>query len=237
MLKFRIAKLEDVSEAHRDLYSKQEDGSYVLMVEGAVGKDRLDEFRNSNIELTKRLDALKDVDPAKYQELLDLDRKAKEGELIKKGDVEGLVNLRVSTMKADYEGKLGDLTKNYETATRQLEVLTIDNVVRENAIKLGVAPTAVDDVLLRAKTTFRVESGKPTAKDSSGNVIYGKDGQNPLSVGEWLGGLKTDAPHLFQQSSGSGSQNRHGPGNSGGTPMTASQKIAEGLRNGSPHLQ
>lgn len=232
MLKYKISKIEDVAEQFRGLYTQGQDGAFYLAVDGAVGKDKLDEFRNNNIDLMKQLEAFKGVDPSKIHDLLETERKVAEKKLIDAGDIDGLVNSRVNTMRTEYEGKLSTLTKQYEVANRQLETLLVDNEVRAWAAKVGVAPTAVDDVLLRAKTVFRVEDGKPVAKDAQGNVIYGRDGVNTLSVGDWIGGLKDNAPHLFMQPTGSGATNQR-PGTGGGNaPKTAVSKISAGLQSG-----
>jgi len=231
-MKFKIAKLEDVEESLRQYYKAGADGAYYLEVEGAVDKSKLDEFRNNNIDLAKRLEAFKDMDPAKVQEMLDNERKIAEKKLIDAGDIEGLVNQRISAMKADHDKVINTLNGQLTVSNRQLETLLIDNSVREVAAKIGVVPSAVDDVLLRAKTVFKVEGGAPVAKDSAGNTIYGKDGTSSLGIGDWVGGLKEQAPHLFGTSAGSGAQNR-GPGNiNGNQKLSPAQKISAGLQNG-----
>lgn len=235
-MKFKYAKLEDIPEALRSYYAQGGDGAYYLQVEGAVAKERLDEFRNNNVTLQQQLEAFKGLDPTKVAEMLENERKIAEKKLIDAGDIEGLVNQRVSTMKTTYDTQVNDLQGKLSTTTRQLEVLLIDNSVREQATKLGVAPTAVDDVLLRAKTVFKVEEGRPVAKDAQGNVIYGKDGQTSLGLGEWIGGLKEQAPHLFGPSAGSGSNNNNRGGAPDKTNMSASQKIAAGMQTGSSIL-
>ena len=229
-MKFKIAKLEDVEENLRQYYKQGQDGVFYLDVDGAVAKERLDEFRNNNVDLTKKLEAFKGVDPAKIQEMLENERKIAEKKLIDAGDIDGLIAQRISAMKSDHETAINDLTKQLSMSNRQLETLLIDNSVREVANKIGVVPSAVDDVLLRAKTVFKVESGAPVAKDSNGNIVYGKDGTNPINISEWLGGLKDKAPHLFGASAGSGANTRPNLGNPNGAKMSASQKIAAGLQ-------
>lgn len=233
-MKFKYLKLEDIPENIRSFYQQGQDGAYYLQVEGAVDKARLDEFRDNNTKLMRELEAFKGIDPKKVQEMQETQRKLEEKKLIDAGDFEGLVSQRVATMKQSYEDQINQLTQTLNTSNRQLEVLLIDNAVREHAIKSGVIPTAVDDVLLRAKTVFKVEEGRPVAKDAKGNTLYGKDGQNSLSLGEWLGGLKDQAPHLFVPSTGSGAHHSKGTtGNPGGANLSAAQKIAQGLSKGS----
>lgn len=232
MLKFKIAKLEDVIEAHRGFYTQGEDGAFYLNVEGAVQRERLDEFRNTNVDLMKKLDRFKGIDPEKVAEILENERKIAEKKFVDAGDIEGLVNSRIAAMKEDYENKLKTLGSQFSTANRQLETLLIDNEVRAHAIKIGVTATAVDDVLLRAKTVFKVEDGRPVAKNEKGEVIYGKDGQSSLAVGEWIGGLKEAAPHLFQPSQGSGAPGQRGNANNGQQNLSPAQKISAGLAQG-----
>lgn len=236
MLKFKVAKLEDVAEQFRGLYAQGADGMFYLQAEGAVDKDRLDEFRNNNVNLMKEMEKYKDVDPAKYNELLAIQRKVEEKELIEKGEIDKLVNLRTQEMRRTLDQQIADLTKANEINVRQLETLTIDNAVREHAVKLGVQATAVDDVLLRAKTVFRLQEGKPVAVDKDGQVIFGKDGQTPMAVGEYVTGLKETAPHLFQPSTGTSAHNNGRPNGNNGQNLSPTQKIAAGIANGSPIL-
>jgi hypothetical protein len=131
------------------------------MVDGAVGKDKLDEFRNNNIQLQQQIDKFKNIDPAKHQELLELQRKLQEEELIEKGEVEKLVNLRVTKMKESSRVELTDATyASSRRPTQQLGVLLVDNVVKSAAIQAGMHPMAVDDVLLRARGVYTVARGQ-----------------------------------------------------------------------------
>lgn len=233
-LKFKIAKLEDVPENFRSLYTQGEDGSFYLDVDGAVAREKLDEFRNNNVDLMKKLENFKDVDPTKYRELMDQHRKLSEKKLIEEGKVEELINQRVQAMRSDFERQLGEKDQALQLSNRQLETLLIDNSVRDAAAKVGVAPTAIEDVLLRAKTVFKIHEGKPVAM-RDGQVIYGKDGQNSIGISDWVGGLKEQAPHLFQPSQGSGSNNMRGNGGAI-APKSAQAKIAAGLESGSSIL-
>jgi hypothetical protein len=225
--KYKIAKLEDVAENIRALY-KPEGDAFILDVDGVVPKERVDEFRTNNIQLQQRLDALKDVDPVKYAELIKLDNEIKEGELIKKGDVEGVVNLRVTAMKADLENKLNQSNTSLQKANAQLGVVLIDNSVKTAALKTGVAPTAVDDVVLRARAIYQIHEGNPVPKNEKGEIIYGKDGTTPMPMEDWVKGLKEVAPHLFLGASGSGA----GGGNQSGVKNTASMSAVDKINAG-----
>ena len=227
-LKFKLDTLEGLDAAIAGLYEQGADGAYYLSVDGAVDKSKLDEFRNNNVKLLKDLEKFKDVDPAKYQELLALAKKQQEKQLIDAGEIDKVVEQRVGEMKSTYENQLKTLTEQNSVAQRQLESLLIDNAVRDAAVKSGVQPTAVDDVLLRAKATFKIKDGNAVPVDAQGNVVYGKDGTSPMSVVDWTTGLKKQAPHLFQGSQGGGAQGS-GKGNVDTSKLTSAQKIAQGL--------
>lgn len=229
--KYVIDKLEDVAENIRSMYVAK-DGKYVLDVEGVVPKERVDEFRNNNIELQKQLDKYKNIDPTKYAELKQIQQEIEEGKLIKEGKLEEVVNLRVGNMKATYDGQITDLTGQLTKANRQLETLMIDNVVRAESSKAGVVPTAVDDVILRAKTTYVMENGVPTPKNAEGQIVYSKDGKTPMPISEWLTALRTTAVHLFQGSSGSGAGGGMGNGKTDFSKMSPAEKINYGLKHG-----
>lgn len=230
-LKHTITALTEVAESVRSLYVQQ--GSvYVLDVDGVVPKDRLDEFRNNNIQLQQQLERLKGVDPVKYNELMELDRKVKEKELIAKGDVDGVIALRVQAMNEAHATEKNTLETQLQSSNRQLSALLIDNVVKGAAVTNGVVPSAMDDVALRAKAVFVVENGQPVAKDEKGNVIYGKDGTTPLTPAEWVTNLRKSAPHLFQGFSGSGAGGGRGTGSTDMSKLTAVQKIQLGIEQG-----
>jgi hypothetical protein len=230
-LKFKIAKLDEVAETVRTLYRPEGD-AFVLDVDGAVDKGRLDEFRNNNITLQQQLDKLKDVDPAKYRELIALQRKVEEKELIDKGEIDKVVALRVTSMKEEMEGQLKQTSTALSTANAQLSALLIDQAVKAAALKAGALTTALDDVVLRARSMFTIENGVPVPKNEKGEVIYGKDGTTPMSVDDWTLNLKKTALHLFASSSGSGAGGGRGTIATDMSKLSPHQKITLGLSQG-----
>jgi hypothetical protein len=231
-LKYKVAKLEEVPEALRSQY-KQEGEAFVLDVEGVVARERLDEFRNNNIALQQQIDKFKNIDPAKHAELLELQRQLNEGELLKAGKIDEVVNGRVAAMRSDLEGQLNTTKSELTTAQTQLAVLMIDNAVRAAAAANGVLPTAVDDLILRARTVYSMsKEGQPVPKNDKGEVIYGKDATSPLAIGDWVIGVKKTAPHLFAGTSGSGAGGGRGTPGVDVSKMTPTEKIAYGLSQG-----
>lgn len=230
-LKFIVDSVDGLSADVAALYSKNEDGKYYLEVEGAVSKTKLDEFRENNVRVLKELDKFKGIDPSKYADLLKLQAKADEKKLIDAGELDKVVEQRVGQMRTTYVTEIDNLTKANAVAQRQLESLLIDSAVRDAAIKSGVQPTAVEDVLLRAKATFQIKEGVPMPVDGAGSTIYGKDGSTPMSIADWTNGLKKQAPHLFQGSTGGGANGGARIGSEAMSKMSSNQKIMAGLES------
>lgn len=231
-LKYIIKDLNEVGEAVRGFYVKREDGSFVLDAEGATDKEKLNEFRQNNVELMKKLDAFKDLDPQKYAQLMETDRKLREKQLIEAGKVDEVIAERVQAMKTEHAKELKTLQDQLGVSNRQLETLLIDNAVKSAAVTHGVIPTAMDDIVLRAKTAFSIQDGRPVMKDSKGQIVYGEDGTSPMSIDSWTKQLKSSAPHLFAGYNGSGATGGRGGAVGGLANMTPTQKIAAGLGAG-----
>jgi hypothetical protein len=233
---FVVDDVTKVDAAVQNLYSKNDaDGKFYLQVEGVVAKEKVDEFRTKNIELLKQVEKFKDIDPGKYATFLDLEAK---GKLAGKtpAEVDAIIAERITPMKTEYEGKIGDLSGKLETTTSQLSVLLVDNVIRDAASKAGITGAQMDDVLLRGKATFKLVDGQVTPHDSRGNVIYGSDATTPLSINDWLVKLKTSAPHLFPQSAGGNAPGNRGGGGGNPANMTAAQKITQGLKDAKANM-
>ncbi|MBM2883918.1 hypothetical protein JFK97_05900 [Chromobacterium phragmitis] len=204
-LKARIKTLSEVPEALQSFYTEQ-NGEFVLSVEGMVGKDKLDEFRDNNVNLKRQLEErdakFKDVDIDKYRELVERDQKERDKKLIDAGQFEQLLSERTAAMKADFDKQIKAAGDEKAKLSGQLEGLLIDSAIRDAAAKTGVRSTAVDDVLLRGRAMFRLVDGKATAMNGDAPQ-FGKDG-SPLGIAEWVSGLTESAPHLFEPSSGTG---------------------------------
>lgn len=227
-LKYRIKKLEDVPEAVRGLY-KPDGEEFILDAEGIVPKERLDEFRENNITLQKQLEKLKDIDPAKYRELTELQREVEEGRLLKAGKIDEVVNSRVTAMKKALEEERDGYRSRAESSESQLSVLLIDSAVRNEALKLGVVSTALDDVVLRARSIYKMKDGAAVPHNEKGEVIFGTDGKTPMAMNDWVTGLKKNAPHLFATSQGGGAGGGNRLGATDLSKATAVQKISMGL--------
>ena len=229
-LKFIVDDINTVNEPQRGLYEQIEGGKYRLNVEGAVPREKLDEFRNNNIDLMNKLETFKGIDPKKYTELLGLEQRVTDKQLVDSGKIEEVVATRIATLKQEHETTVADLTQRLDVSNKQLESLVIDSAVRVKALESGVLPTAVDDVMLRARTTFKIVDGKAVPYHE-GKPVYGKDGVNTMGVDEWITTLSKNAPHLFGQTKGGGAPGGRQPTPASDKPTSSISKIASGLAN------
>ena len=159
MLKYRMDSMDGVHEEVAKLYTKNEDGGFYLTeVAGVAPNKKVDEFRDKNIELIQSLDKFKGIDPENVKTMQttinDLNNKLAKNKDI---DVDAVVEERVKTMREAFETENNQLKETVTTQNRTLESLLIDNNVRAAAVSHGIAETAFDDVILRAKTVFKVD--------------------------------------------------------------------------------
>lgn len=222
-LKFRYAKKDEIPAAEVGLYLER-DGVWVLDCAGVVEKEKLDEFRTNNVALTKQLQDLQKkvegIDLDKLAEMRETQRKAEEGELLKKGDVDGLIASRLKAVLAPIEQAKKDADEALRKANEQLATVQINQAAIEAGTKRGLRASAIPDLTSRARGVFRIDGGKATAFDSSGNKIFGADGVTPMTVDEWAEKQVADAPHLFEGNAGGGASG----GGSGGASGAANGK-------------
>ena len=105
-LKFKIAKKEDVPAEQASLYVEKE-GVFVLDVEGAVAREKLEEFRTNNINLQNQLKAFEGVDVEKAKELLQKQKELEDANLIKSGDLGKIIEKQLSPIKAELDKDFG----------------------------------------------------------------------------------------------------------------------------------
>lgn len=204
-LKLSVKSIDEIPEAQRPLY-RQENNEYVLDVDDAVPKSRLEEYRNTNVNLKKELERFKDVDPEEYQrirkkleELEGKDDKTKQDKQTKEELQRQLDALQKKAAK-----DLADLQTQLGSRDTVIQTLMIDKEVGIVANELGVRPEALVDVTSRAKSVFRLENGVVVAYKPNGEKWYSDNTGDILKINEWFKLLVKDAPHLFKESQGTG---------------------------------
>lgn len=157
--------------------------------------------------------------------------------LLAEGKTEEVVTRRVELLKKDYDNQVGALKAAIEERDsilkqkeENLRKLAVDGTVREAYMGLGFEPTALDYVIREARDTFIMdEHGDVVPRDAKGQVIFSKDGKNPITTNEWLMLMAEKKPFLRGTSKGAGAQgNKSGSRNF--SELSSTGKIAEGLK-------
>ena len=211
-LKSRYAKAEEIPADQKPFYVERE-GAWHLDAEGVVSKDKLEEFRRNNHKMENELEKFKDIDPAKYRELLAAQQKAEDEKLKAAGEFDKLLAQRTTAMKTDYEAKLATSEADKSKATKRLEQVLINDAISAAALEKGIRATALEDVKNRGKTVFKLDGDKVIALDEAGQQRFNTAGQ-PLSIKDWMDELATKAGHLFEDNRGGGTP----PGGGGRQP-------------------
>ena len=219
-LKYKFKTKDEIPAEHLPHYAER-DGAWVLDVDGAVEKSKLDEFRNTNVSLIKERDDLKKryegIDPDAVKALADEKRQLEEAQQLKAGEVEKVVENRIKGVKADLEKQIATLSGERDALKGRLTSIQIDQGVLTVATKRGLRPTAIPDITARARSIFRLVNGVPTAFEPDGKALrYGKDGLTPMTLDEWVDAQVSEAPHLFESNAGGGAAG-NGSGGVGGS--------------------
>ena len=211
-LKSRYATAAEIPADQKPFYVEK-DGVFILDAEGVVEKGKLDEFRNNNIALQKRLDAFSGIDPEEHKKLAEAAKKADEEKLKAAGNFDKLLEQRTTAMKADYDKKLADEAAKAALASKKLEQVLINDAISTAALAKGIRNSALPDVKNRGKVVFKLDGDKVVAIGDDGQPRFDTTGQ-PMTIEKWMDALATDAPHLFEESKGGGAP----PGGGRGAP-------------------
>lgn len=219
-----FATQDEIPEELRGAAKAGEDGRFAVNV---VLKEKLDEFRNTNIGLRKEFDGVKafkdaiaDVvgeDPVAFKtsfaELQQIAQRVKDGQLVENKGLEEAVAERTKEMKRSLETQLATVSakaQTLETTNKDLETrlrrTIIGNKISAAALdeKLGVQKSAVEDIAALAEQVFTIEDDGTLVPKKGGATLYGSDGITPMTPAEWISSLKESKPHLFQSSTGGG---------------------------------
>ncbi len=208
-LKYKFKSREEIPAEQQSLYVER-DGAWLLDVDGAVDKTKLDEFRNNNVALIKERDDLKKrfdgIDPDEVRRLAEEKQKLElEAKGHKPEEIEKIIENRVKSLKTEWEKQITGLTSERDALNARLTTIQIDQGVTTVATKRGLRPTAIPDITSRARSVFRLVNGVPTAFEGGGKTVrYGKDGITPMTLEEWIDTQVSEAPHLFESNSGGG---------------------------------
>ena len=224
-LKYKIKSKDEVPAEMQSLYVERE-GAWMLDVEGAADKTKLDEFRSTNVTLMKERDELKTrfegIDPDEVRKLAQEKKALEEQQRLKAGEFDKVLEARLKTAKGEWEKQFSTVSAERDALNTRLTSIQIDQAVVLEATKRGLRATALPDITARARTTFKLVNGVPQAFEADGQTVRsGKDGVTPMTLAEWVDAQVSDAPHLFESNAGGGAA---GNASGGGATTRASVK-------------
>lgn len=235
-LPIQVEALDKVPEAVRTLYVPTEDKkAFRLNVSGLPDVSRLESALESERNISKSYkqqaaqlaERYKDVDPEKYREAMSRLEGDEERELLKKGGMDKVIELRTEKMRQKYEADLKaalDAHGKDKQRLTKLEQRALDNHVRAAATKAGIHASAIDDALLRARSKFTLDmEGNAVELGPDGQPIPDASGKKPFTVEQWFEERKKDAAHWFPLGSKGGGGNGDGGAAGGGKTMKRSE--------------
>lgn len=208
------------------------DGDNSGAVETVDLKAKIDEFRNTNIELKKQLDAMqsqfKGIDVEKYRELQELERQKRDKELIDSKQFDVLIEERTKHLQHDWEGKYNKMVEEKAAAEqRALNVqkkYDIETATSHALAEFKINPDFSDAVMAMVKAKFDIDNGQVVAM-KDGVVEAGADGGN-LTIKGFIQSL----PDSYKlQSQGSGARGGDKMSVATQRTLTGRDKIAAGL--------
>ncbi len=214
-------KAENVSKLEVDQLTIDLTNSAKTQVDTAVAglKSKNAEILDEKKVLSDSLKKFEGYDPAEIKIASDFYAKNKDAEFLKDGTVEELIQQKTSQLTSDFEIQVNELTDNFNTAKEHgnmyqslFEAKVIDDGVRDEAIKAGMLPTAIEDAVLRGRSVFSLDENKQIeARDAQGSLAVTED-KKVLTTANWIDGLKTTSPHYWPQSEGAGAFGKTGVG-------------------------
>ena len=181
--------------------------------EAVVGlKSKNEELLGEKKTVQEKLATFKDItDPVKALEALTFINENEEAQMIKDGRFNELMDKRTSQMKIDHDTAVTDLADKLLEMTDGkgkykglYETKMLDDAMRAVAIKAGVVPGAINDVLRRAKELFTLGTdGTVEARTADNKLLKNEDG-NVVTPTVWVESLKPDSSHYWPSSEGAG---------------------------------
>lgn len=222
-LEYRVETVPEGLESH---YKEDKDG-FVLDVEGAVDTTTFNTLKTEAEESKKKVKEFREHNIKLRQQVEKTVQATSTGDDPTPPNIEELINDAVKEMKTEMDR----VSTERNTLASQLEEVVLSDRVKDIAIRHGVAETALQDVVARAKSVFTVKDGKPVPVDKKARDENGE----MYTPDSWIKKLESDAPHLFKPSSGSGAHRPVNGSRAEGTPTSATQRIAAGLGSMSGH--
>ncbi|TNG94888.1 hypothetical protein FHQ28_05620 [Pasteurellaceae bacterium USgator11] len=177
-------------------------------------KTKNGELLGNNKALKEQLAKFGDLDPEAVTTIMKQFENDEDMKMIAEGKYHDVIEKRVAKVNEAKQRELDAVTTKHQEETKALQGvldryagLVLENAIRAEAQKAGVT-FGVDDAVLRAKLTFKLDDGLVVPADEN---TFGGDGK-PLTLKEWFNDMKEKAPHWFPANQGGGGHSGAGAG-------------------------
>jgi hypothetical protein len=224
----------------RAFYTRADDGSFAL--HGEIAKDfselesEISAIRKSNIEVRQAIDRdrvevekmkaelqrFSDIDIAKLSENQELARRFGESALIAHGGGE-IVQRRykqaadehLANVRAEAEKEIAEKENRLSELNEQIADILIGEAVAQEARLQGVKPSAIPDVVARARWPRPGAAGVALVDGRAvvvqdGAPVFSAKTTAEMTIREFVASLNKSASHLFQESRGGGASSASG---------------------------
>lgn len=231
-LPFKLTSLDQVDEQYRDLYTKQDDGTFLFEgVDGIKTQEDVNRLQtalnNARAEETKLKGYLSAYNKhgtveevtAALERIPALEEAAK-GK-VDESKINDLVNQRLNNVTMPLKQQIEQLTTQIsekDTLIKDFSAKdtrrTITDEIRKGCAKVGVAPEVLEDIIaLTTALCTKTEDGSVVTNEQSGC--------QGLSIEVWLQTQRQNRPYWFGESRGAGAGGSGGgKGGSGENPWT-----------------
>lgn len=193
-------------------------------VEGLSSKN--DELLSEKKKIQEKLQEFSQItDPQKALDAIKFLEENAEAQLIRDGKIDELIAKKTSVMRSDHESavkelqsRLNELTEVSSEYKTKFQTKVIEDALRNEAVKAGVLPQAVEDILMRGKSVFSLaaDTAEVEARDANGNLLK-NDKDIVITPKVWVESLKNISPHYWPQSMSAGAF----PGSSSSSDVAA----------------
>jgi len=215
---------DKLSEEMQAIYKPEGDG-YQATIDGLYPKCKVDEFRDSNIDLTNKLKAFDKVDLTKWDDMVKHEQQIADKKLIDAGEIDALVASKIEAVTSDFQAKLdnanGQITKLSDSNSNIVNKYEIQGATSKAFSEFKIRPEMQGALTSQINSMFTVKEGNVVAMDGD-KIMTGKDGN--LSINEFI----STQPDIMKIPS-SGGNGSGGGGDGGQTNKTPVDKIRAGL--------
>ena len=238
-----VDSLDKVPEPLRTYY-EQKEGKYHVILDGspigfvaaadhAIQLGKVVEFRDKNVALLQEIEPLRklktdvgDLDiPKAKTAVVELDAIKAKG-ISKPDDVAAQIQAAVTAAIKPLEERQKASDTTIAAERKRADEQTLARHVGEKFTKVGGIPSALDYIVGKAGSVFKVDSGAVVAQP---NMFSSDKPGDPLTVEEWLVKQTKESDFAFKPSGGGGAEGNKGAG--GGSGLKPGQSE---LRNPSP---